>query len=358
MFGRFLDLNRPIDRELINAVQQENFNQCKITLEKGANIHTQKNQALAIAVAKQNLEIVKLLLSYRANVNARKNEIINTVVRCGNLEMLKLLIDKIKNNESIVLAARYNHEDMFKLFLLKKKYNQRSINCSLYWAAKKGYLNIVKLIIHIARNHLEALIIATISDHLEIVKLFSEEHNHQVILYYSCKYGSESVTKYILECGKTKINYNNLVDAVSGNHSKVIDLILSYEIFPEIHKLLKYALGLQHTDTIQILLKYGARIDKIVYMNEEILSVFLKYGYKMHLLDLNSYKAVRTLLNYHPDTFLRFSSELYQGLLKLKDPKIKKLISLYDLHPFYKDILHIENTVYYTQLELLMLQQS
>ena len=86
--------NGDIDDKLIDSCLNGDIDEVILSLNNGADIHTDNDLALAFSAGDGHLEVVKILLEKGANVNAEKDRaLLFSVERENNIDIIKLLLD-------------------------------------------------------------------------------------------------------------------------------------------------------------------------------------------------------------------------------------------------------------------------
>ncbi|KAJ3032715.1 hypothetical protein HDV00_007191 [Rhizophlyctis rosea] len=88
--GRF---KRRQGRALVAAARGGSANIVEITLEGGANVHFDGDEALVVAAREGHTEVVQILLGAGANVNARRDEALLLAAGHGHTETVKVLVN-------------------------------------------------------------------------------------------------------------------------------------------------------------------------------------------------------------------------------------------------------------------------
>ena len=96
-----------INRALVNSSKKGYLEIIKILLNKGANVHYERNNALIWASLRGYLDIVKLLIDNHANVHDQCNEAIDWSLKNNHRDVTKLLI----NNGAYVQVVKDKYFD-------------------------------------------------------------------------------------------------------------------------------------------------------------------------------------------------------------------------------------------------------
>jgi ankyrin repeat protein len=222
---------------LIFATMKGSVEDVKDLLEKGANVHTNNDNALRIASKNGNLEIVKLLLDNGADVNAKKlfdSEALINASEKGNLEIVKLLLGKganihAENDYALRLASENGYLEIVKL-LIEKGARVNAVNDeALINASRRGYTEIVKLLLknkaYVNARNGYALDIASYNGHLEVVRLLLENGAH---IYYYGDPLNNAVQKNYPQIVQLLIDYG-------ANFSKVRECLPNYDKYAKIY---------------------------------------------------------------------------------------------------------------------------
>ena len=136
------------------ASKKGNLDLLKMSLEKGANIHSNDDRALRIASSNGHLKVVIILVNEGANIHADDDEALIWASRYGYLEVVKFLIESGANI----------HADKDK---------------ALKWSKQEGHLEVVKYLIESGANiHVNndyAMRWAKENNRNDIIKYLSEQ---------------------------------------------------------------------------------------------------------------------------------------------------------------------------------------
>lgn len=119
-----------LEEELLSKIIEGDKNGIKLLLEKGANIHYKKDQALINATENGDLDMIKLLIENGADVNAQYGAPLTASVDGGFFDNIKYLISKGANLElnefnDLYLAAERGYLDILKYFLEEERSVER-----------------------------------------------------------------------------------------------------------------------------------------------------------------------------------------------------------------------------------------
>ncbi|MFA6252272.1 MAG: ankyrin repeat domain-containing protein [Candidatus Paceibacterota bacterium] len=219
--------NEALSDALFRAVESGNFSEVKSLIEKGADVNATSDGGevtpLIIAIRKQFLEIVSLLLKSGADANFRAKD--------------------LGSGTAIVEASITGNNDIVKEVLKVK--NLTTIDEALFYAAKDGYSEIVKILINAGANvnfsegmfGNTSLIIA--DDNLEIVKILinagvdvnAKDRKGNTALMYAASNGKNAIVLELINAG-ADVNIKNeygqtvlMVTSSAGNLEIVKALI-------------------------------------------------------------------------------------------------------------------------------------
>jgi len=213
MFSR-IPVQEFLRRQLFQAVREDNLEKVEELIEKGADIHSEENYALVLAIENCHLEIFDLLVKKGADIHTGKDKIVYLAAK-NKVEFYELLLQKgvdinAHNGTALLRACVYGNLPLVK-FLLEKGVC-RKIDDSLYEAAFRGHLDIVKLLVregaklHFSNTGRSGIISAIWKGHLDIVKFFFESG---IELHYHIDYllgdaivaGELEVAKFLITSG-------------------------------------------------------------------------------------------------------------------------------------------------------------
>ena len=95
----------------------------KYLIQKGANVHAQRNYALRRAACNGHLSVVKSLISSGANVHA-------------------------ENDAALQLSAERGHLPVVKFLVKSGAYIHANNNAALRWSSEKGHLSVVNFLLN------------------------------------------------------------------------------------------------------------------------------------------------------------------------------------------------------------------
>ncbi|AZL89886.1 ankyrin repeat protein [Megavirus baoshan] len=175
--------------------------------------------------------------------------IIKWICSKGLLDILKFMIDcgfnvLCKQSGALRYSAKYCQYDLLKYLINTKSNVEDKNNYALFYASKLGYYNIVKLLVYeyvsiyelnidLVNIFSHAIILATDSGHLSIIKLllkYGGKYNYQnfLALRRACRHGHDNIVKYILDISDKKDNYESAKCATIYGHLTTIKILEIY----------------------------------------------------------------------------------------------------------------------------------
>lgn len=190
----YLDKNM-VKRSLIMACSQGRKQIVELLLEKGADMHAKKDEALSRACS--HIEIVQLLLDKGIDIRARTHALIHAS-HLGTIATVKLLLKngadpRANHNKALYTACVRGNIKIAQLLIENGAEFRFQHNC-LLTAIKNGTIKAVKFLLeHTDNIHVENdkyLYEASVRGYTEIVTLLLErgasiENNH-----FQCLYGA------------------------------------------------------------------------------------------------------------------------------------------------------------------------
>lgn len=265
------------------------------------DIHADKNKALIDAATKGYREVVQCLVCHGADIHARNNHAVMTAAANGYLAVVQYLVEQGANVHAVddrdhlpdaplLLAVINGHIDVVQ-YLLTLSGNQRpnihvDDDRALFWAARKGHLNIVRLLMRYNANiyarQCGALRVAVQYNHVEVVRylltLAARTHLADNPVPYNAFFrmaaasGNGAIMQLLLDHG-ADINTQNgsaLLEAVrSGNLALVRYLVArGANINADNNHALRSAIRREYVDIADYLLQAGA--DQTMLTPEEV----------------------------------------------------------------------------------------
>ncbi|CAG8466770.1 4170_t:CDS:2, partial [Scutellospora calospora] len=229
-----------------------------ILINHGADInHVDKNGKTALheAASYGHQNIIKILLEKNANINAVSNNnwtLLHFAATAGHVEVIKTLLEqKCKINTTdkdsktaLDLAAENKHVEAVK-YLLKaeasadKDFNEQYFN-HIYFAAKKNYVNVVKLLLEKETDINLRLPHTAGKEDIQIIKLLLEngENNFDINgstpLHWAALEGHKEIVKYLIEKNDSLVNMINensetaLHEAAWNGHREIVEFLLDH----------------------------------------------------------------------------------------------------------------------------------
>ncbi|KAF0483209.1 serine/threonine-protein phosphatase 6 regulatory ankyrin repeat subunit B-like [Gigaspora margarita] len=215
------------------------------------------NYTLSKAVSHDCQEIVKILLKNNANTEVIR-KILPFAAEKGRVEVIKILLNYEKNADVIKIAlyraVDHRHMEIVKYLLAEMARTDKDFNFNeqcfypIYFAAKKKYENVVKLLLEEKIDNIRLNHIAGKED-IEIIKfLLKIRANH-----FNC---------FIDKLGRTPLHWaafendEKLVKVLASKHANLIDVKDEYE-----ETALYEAMWNGHTKIVKILLNQDANIN-------------------------------------------------------------------------------------------------
>ena len=146
----------------------------------------------------------------------------------GQLEIAQLLLRKgAYMHDSIKLAAKGGHIELVKLILDNSKNFELDVSDGLHSAAEGGHMDIIKLLLDKGGNPNDALESTARNGHIDILKLLLNEGANPAGALRQAAYGGHiEIVQMMLERGSDPNKEYALHAATSGNHSKIVKLLL------------------------------------------------------------------------------------------------------------------------------------
>jgi hypothetical protein len=182
-------------------------------IDNHAEISDNEHMSFIMACRSGNLELVKYLLSSselkeHSDINAQHDIALSDACHFKNFSIVKYLIESpelkkhskipfvhVVNNNPIVLAAKYNHPEMFEYLISVSENKDDRIDEHLFRAGSElgtlNDLNLVKPFIKIAENKTNEVLTSLLEG---IINGACSEDNIQIIKYV---FGSPNLAQYI-----------------------------------------------------------------------------------------------------------------------------------------------------------------
>ena len=84
-------MNNELNQKLIDAANNGNINEVALLLDRGADIHAEKDEALRLAAYNGHTETVALLLDRGADIHAEKDEALRWATKNGYTETVAIM---------------------------------------------------------------------------------------------------------------------------------------------------------------------------------------------------------------------------------------------------------------------------
>ena len=168
-----------VQKYLIDGSRNRRLDQAIISLNIGADIHADNDQALRLASEYGYLDIVKYLISAGANIHADDDYALRWASSNDHLDIVKYLISAGANihgwDDGALRGASYHgHLDIVKYLISAGANIHAQDDVALRWASSYGHTEIVKYLISAGANiHAQsddALRLASKYGHTEVVK--------------------------------------------------------------------------------------------------------------------------------------------------------------------------------------------
>ena len=170
-----------INQQFIKAAQNNQIDELKNLLDRGADIHANDDEALKLSAEHGHLEVVKFLVAQMANIYA-DDDALGWAAGNGHLEIVKFLLSQGANIHAdddcaLKRSAFKGHLEVVK-FLVKKGADIHANNDeSLRWAANRGHLETVKFLLtrgaNVQANDNEALKESARNGHDDVWRVLS-----------------------------------------------------------------------------------------------------------------------------------------------------------------------------------------
>ena len=223
-----------------------------------------------------DVETMKLIDKYdnaRFSLHDSSNYegIVSIAAAYGNMDMIKYFVDEgMDVNKSpsiydtpIIAATKYNNTEIVKYLMKLDKNLINNIldkrNNVLYFSCKNGNLELTKLFIENGltidnESFFEALRIAVVNNHIDVVKYLLDSNNDinikdgegNTLLYYV---KNLETTKFLVEAGIDKNSYN------PNNDIDILNYLLEQGASPE--KLNKFAKEHGRSNLLELAKKYS-----------------------------------------------------------------------------------------------------
>jgi hypothetical protein len=151
-FEQYLNENKDLDQQLINASINGNLALVKTLIKQGADIHADNDDALRWASYNGHLEVIKYLISKGVDINAYNDKALKVASSLGHLEVVKYLISQgadihAYNDGALIWASYWGRLEVVK-YLISQGANIHAENDeTLRLASYYGHLKIVKYLI-------------------------------------------------------------------------------------------------------------------------------------------------------------------------------------------------------------------
>ncbi|MCL4380293.1 ankyrin repeat domain-containing protein [Candidatus Dependentiae bacterium] len=265
------------------------------------DIHADKNKALIDASTKGYREVVQCLVCHGADIHARNNHAVMTAAANGYLAVVRYLVEQGANvhakddrdhlpDAPLLLAVINGHIDVVQ-YLLALSGNQRpdihvDDDRALFWAARKGHLNIVRLLMRYNANiyarQCGALQVAVQYNHAEVVRylltLLARSHladnptPYNNFFCMAAARGNEAIMQLLLDNG-ADINTRNglaLLEAVRSGNLAIVQYLVARgaHVNADNNHALRSAIRRGYVDIANYLLHAGA--DQTMLTPEEV----------------------------------------------------------------------------------------
>lgn len=173
------DIHTNDDEALRESAYYGHYDIVRFLIKKGANVSANEDEAVRSAAQKEHLDIVQYLIKHGANIHARDDEALDTAVERGRLNVVSFIFnDTVDINRALYLAACYGRINIIT-FLLEHGADIHADNdYALASAAQNGHLDTVKFLVEhgsdINASNDVALRTAVKNEHLHIVKYLVE----------------------------------------------------------------------------------------------------------------------------------------------------------------------------------------
>ena len=254
------------DTPLMLASSHGHFSTVDMLIQKDAKIDIKRKDGFhsaLFAAQKGHIDVLKLLIEKSPNVTDLKGYKGMTPLvaasKNGHMSIVEYLlslpqidIDSQENDGStpLIWATYENHTNVVQLLLLKganATIKDNSGYASVHYAAKKGYIKVVKLItkqfpyiVNLKGSDGKSpLAIASINGHLDLVKCLVslpqtivdiQDNNGYTSLMFASYYNHIAIVQFLLENGAVKSSKDNVGNkaldwATSANNLNVIELL-------------------------------------------------------------------------------------------------------------------------------------
>ena len=124
----------------------------KTSLQRGADIHANDDEALYLAAKNGNIETVRLLLDRGADIHGWNDGALRWAALNGHTETVKILLDRgadIHAADDLALhwAAMYGNTETVKVLLDRGADIHALSDAALYWATENGYPETAKVLL-------------------------------------------------------------------------------------------------------------------------------------------------------------------------------------------------------------------
>jgi ankyrin repeat protein len=266
------------NKDLINAVKNNDLQGVKEALDNGADIHADDNAALRLAASEGHLPVVEYLVEQGANVYAYYDSALRMAARKGHLPVVEYLIEHdadihAGNDSALRYAAENGHLPVVEYLVEHGANIHAKDDEALRWAAENGRFPVVEYLVeHDADIHARndyALRYAAENGHLPVVE-YLVEHDADIhadddhALRWAVLREHLPVVEYLVE-HDANIHANDdeaLRWAAEYGHLPVVEYLVEHDA--NIHAQNDYALGAAaakgHLPVVEYLVEHDANI--------------------------------------------------------------------------------------------------
>ena len=144
---------------LLQSSIKGELNLVKESVKRGANIHTEDENALRWASLNGHLDVVKYLVENGANIHANNDEALHWASEDGHLDVVKYLVENGANihandDEALQLASENGHLEVVKYLVENGANIHANDDKALQLASENGHLEVVKYLSDQLADHL------------------------------------------------------------------------------------------------------------------------------------------------------------------------------------------------------------